>query len=319
MLRRVCLALALVFVTGAWAKFERPSENDRLIALGNLFEEPEVLRRLLKPDADFFPITPPRPGDWLTLHNEDGQSFDAYRDAGANRPDATRRVIYLLPLGDFPDDASPPLEDLRVFATAFFQLEVKLLPAYWPHDLEFEPRQNPHSGQRQLLTRSIMAWLQTRLPADAYCLLAVTMTDLYPQPSWNYVFGEASLSERVGVYSFARYDPVFFHEERGPHYREVILQRSCKVLAHETGHMFGLPHCIYFDCVMDGSNGLTETDAQTPHLCPVCLRKLHLAIGFDPVRRYEDLARFYHERKWFTEYDWIQRQLAKAAPQTRTP
>ncbi len=88
MLRWVCPALALCTATAAWAKFERPSENDRLAALGNLFEEPEVLRRLLKPDSDFLPITPPGPTDWLLLHNEAGESFDAYRDSTANRPDA---------------------------------------------------------------------------------------------------------------------------------------------------------------------------------------------------------------------------------------
>lgn len=31
------------------------------------------------------------------------------------------------------------------------------------------------------------------------------MSDIYPRPSWNYVFGLASLSEYVGVFSFARY------------------------------------------------------------------------------------------------------------------
>ena len=319
MLRWVCLALVLIATTAVWAKFDRPSENDRLAALGNLFEEPEVLRRLLKPDRDFLPITPPGPTDWLTLHNENGESFDAYRDSGANRPDATRRIIYLLPIGDFSDEASPPLDDLRAFAAAFFQLEVKVLPAYVPHDLEFEPRQNRHSGQRQVWTKGIMDFLKTRLPADAYCLLGLTMTDLYPQRSWNYVFGQASLAERVGVYSFARYDPEFFHEERGAHYRDAILQRSCKVLAHETAHMFGLPHCIYFDCVVNGSNGLTETDAQSPHLCPVCLRKLHFATGFDAVKRYEQLARFFHDRKLYEESDWTNRQLAKAAPPAARP
>ena len=314
----LCLLAVVLLGVNAFGRFERPSENDRLAALGNLFEEPEVLHRLLAPNDDFPPLSLPRPNDWLALHNEPGQSYDAYRDSGANRPDATRRIIYLLPLGEFPEESSPPLEDLRAYAAAFFQLEVKLLPAYWPHDLEFEPRQNPHGGQRQILTRSIMDYLKTRLPPDAYCLLGVTMTDLYPQRSWNYVFGEASLGDRVGVYSFARYDPVFFGEERGRLYRDLILQRSCKVLAHETAHMFGLPHCIYFDCVMNGSNGLTETDAQSPHLCPVCLRKLHFAIGFDAVKRYEDLARFYHDRKFFEEYDWIQHQLARAAPPTAT-
>jgi len=309
--RRWFPAIVLAATTCAWGAFERPSENERLRALGNLFEEPPSLRQLLTPNDDFPPIATPRPGDWLDEHPENGQTFEEYRDSGANRPDASRHIIYLLPIGDFPDDTSPPLADLRAYAAAFFQMEVKLLPAYATHDLEFEPRQNRHSGRRQVLTTSIMDFLQTRLPADACCLLGVTMTDLYPQASWNFVFGQASIDRRVGVYSFARYDPAFWKQERGKGYRDVILQRSCKVLVHETAHMFGLLHCTYYDCVVNGSNSMPETDAQPQHLCPVCLRKLHHALGFDAVKRYGELARFYGGQKWFEESDWVQRQLAR--------
>ena len=67
------------------------------------------------------------------------------------------------------------------------------------------------------------------------------MRDLYPNPSWNFVFGEASLDDRVGVFSFARYDPAFYGtatEDRSL----LVLRRSCKVLAHATKHMFGIQH-----------------------------------------------------------------------------
>jgi len=36
------------------------------------------------------------------------------------------------------------------------------------------------------------------------------MTDLYPRDSWNFVFGLASLRERIGVFSFARYEESFY-------------------------------------------------------------------------------------------------------------
>ena len=61
------------------------------------------------------------------------------------------------------------------------------------------------------------------------------MIDLYPQESWNYVFGQASLRDRVGVFSFARYDPAFFGGERAEGWQTLMLKRSCKVLAHEIG------------------------------------------------------------------------------------
>ena len=304
------LLLGLLLPAGLLA-FDPPSENERLAALGNRFELPASIRPLFTPDADFRPIPRPRGDDWLTWHTERGQTFDDYKAAEPNRPDATRRTIYLLPLGEFDGDAAPDLEALRAYAAAFFQLEARLLPLHDPHDLEFSPRKHRGTGRRQVRSTDILAYLKTRLPADAYCLIGVTMTDLYPEPSWNYVFGQASLAERVGIFSFARYDPAFFGEERGRNFRDLILQRSCKVLAHETAHMFGMGHCIYFDCLVNGSNSLAETDRQPQHLCPVCLRKLHEVTWLDPARRYRELGDFYRARQWFDDLDFVNRQLAR--------
>lgn len=294
--------------------FERPSENERLGAIGNLYEEPDFLRELFRPDDDFSPVPLPGHGDWLSYHREPGQTYDAYRGAEPKRPDATRHIIYLQPLGEFPADETPSLELLRDYAARFFQLEVRILPTYFPHDLEFDPRINEQTHKRQRLTRAILGWLHSRIPADGYCLLAVTMDDLYPDPDWNYVFGEASLEDQVGVYSFARYDPAFFNETSGASWQDKALQRAAKVLVHETGHIFGLYHCIYFDCVMNGSNSLEETDAQSPHLCPVCLRKLIYGARFDPVKRYRELKEYYRARRWFEEADWVERQLRRTPP-----
>jgi archaemetzincin len=45
--------------------------------------------------------------------------------------------------------------------------------------------------------------------------------------------------------------------------------------------MFGIQHCVFFNCLMNGSNHLDESDQRPLHLCPVCLRKLHHSIRFD--------------------------------------
>jgi archaemetzincin len=291
--------------------FEPPSVVDRAKALGPLDDESPVLQRLLTPDDDFAPIHAPRPGDWLAMHAERGQTFSGYCTVGFNRPSRTRHVIYLLPLGEFPADASPPLDELRAYAEAYFQLEVQILPAVPLDEKKFKPRTNEYSQKRQLLSTSILSFLQAQLPSDAYCLLGVTMEDLYPAPSWNFVFGQASLTERVGIYSFARYDPAFFGKNRPDDYRQLILKRSCNVLAHETTHMFGLNHCIFYECLVNGSNSLEEADSCPHHLCPICLRKLHFNVQFDPVTRYEELARFYRRHDWDEEARWTDRQLAK--------
>ena len=117
------------------------------------------------------------------------------------------------------------------------------------------------------------------------------------------------MRERVGVYSFARYDPAFYGQPRGPDYEKTLLRRSCKVLVHETAHMFGLQHCIYFRCVLNGSNHLAESDARPMHICPVDLHKLQHSIGFDVAKRYATLLQFYDKAGFDDERDWTRARL----------
>jgi archaemetzincin len=139
------------------------------------------------------------------------------------------------------------------------------------------------------------------------------MVDLYPDPAWNFVFGQASLRDRVGVYSFARYAPRFYGEALSPAGRSLVLRRSCKVLAHEASHMFGIRHCTFYLCLMNGSNHLAESDARPLHLCPVDLRKLHHSLGFDPVERYRRLLAFSESAGFADEAAWLRRRIALIA------
>jgi archaemetzincin len=281
----------------------------RRAAVGDLAGLPAALQRAFAPDPSAFDQIP-KPGshDWLAVHSESGQTFEQFKASRPNRPAQPRRTFYLQPLGAFTGERSPSIERLSEFASAFFALEVKAL-APVPLGRAFTTRRNPYTQHMQLWTGDVLEFLQGRLPADAFCLLAITMEDLYPEPSWNFVFGQASLRERVGVYSFARHDPLFYGEPRTGGEGVFLLRRSCKVLAHETGHMFGLAHCIHFHCLMNGSNHLAESDRRPLHLCPVCLRKLHWSVGFDPLGRYEALQGVNRALGFAEEAEWLSRRV----------
>lgn len=118
----------------------------------------------------------------------------------------------------------------------------------------------------------------------------------------------------VGIFSFARYGKDFyssryegkvkkaqrtsssdysiFDNYYNPEVTSILLRRSCKTLTHEIGHIFGLRHCQWLACLMQGSNHLEESDRRPLHLCPICLRKLQCAIGFSIVERYKALLRW---------------------------
>ena len=104
-------------------------------------------------------------------------------------------------------------------------------------------------------------------------------------------------------------DPAFYDDPRPPDVETLILQRSCRTLAHEIGHIFGMQHCIYFKCPVNGSNNLDESDSRPMQLCPVCLRKLHSTIGFDPVARDRRLIEIYKQLGFDSEAEWTKHRL----------
>ncbi len=291
--------------------FRPPSAAERLLALGPTGNLPEGLRRSFDPGDDFEPLPEPGPHDWLAHQPERGQTFQQFVESRPARPEPHRSVLYLQPLGEFRCGQAPPLDQLRRFASAFFMMNVQLLPPVDPASTRITQRRNRWTGRVQWLTGDLLELLRRRMPRDAFALIGVTMTDLYPDPAWNFVFGQAWVQERVGVYSFARYDPQFYGEERKPDWMRLLLRRSVKVLAHEVGHMCGLAHCIWYRCLMNGSNHLEEADARPLHLCPIDLRKLQFSLGFEPVQRYRRLLEYHRSVGFEDEVRWIERRLAR--------
>lgn len=272
------------------------------------------LRAAFTASKQFAPMPKPQPGDWLAEHKEDGQTFSDYLASKPNKPDGRRRVIYIVPIGELTRSGYPSVAQMLDYVGRYYQLPVKALPAIAELRVARQRRINRGTGKPQLLTHEIMRLLRRRLPDDAYCLIAVTQTDLYPEPSWNFVFGMASLSERVGVFSFARYHPSFHGgESAGAVPERQVTLRALKVLVHEIGHMFGMQHCVHYSCVMNGSNSMAESDSQPAHLCPVCLRKLHHARRFDPRARYQTLSEFYNRVGLAEQAAWTKKR-ADALP-----
>jgi archaemetzincin len=247
-----------------------------------------------EPVEDFEPLKAPEAGEWLAMFQEPGQTFEQFVRAKPNRPDGRRHKIYLQPLGEFPPGAGPSFDKLREFTEAFFQMDVVVRP---PLDLSgagITSRKNWPMGHQQLRTGDLLGFLRKRLPANE---------------RFNFVFGQASTRARVGVYSFARYDPLFYGEERPADWQKVVLLRSCKVLAHEASHMCGIHHCTFYRCLINGSNSMEETDQRPIDLCPVDLRKLHHSVGFDVIERYEDLRNFCEQEGFDEEAAWFRRRI----------
>jgi len=110
---------------------------------------------------------------------------------------------------------------------------------------------------------------------DAIGVISFTDVDLFTERLSNFCFGYG-IPSKGGVQSIARFMPRWTDEtyESEEMMRSWLLLRILKIATHEIGHMFGHMHCIYFNCLMMGTNGLWQTDQNPLYFCPICYRKL---------------------------------------------
>ena len=198
------------------------------------------------------------------------------------------------------------------------------------------PIRTRHSdmSDTQVNASDILANLKKHLPPDGFTIVGLTTRDLYAG-EFNFLFGLAGL--HAGVVSIHRLEPssptceLFLDNPnriaaaaRGLRCdSDLLLRHTMDTLTHEMGHTFGLKHCKYFSCVMQGFNSLEEAGRHAPDLCLVCLRKflwVSRAETAAHVRaRYERMLAFYERRPGFDRHAAAVRQVLSGAPAAAKP
>ena len=255
--------------------------------------------------------------------------------------------VYIVPIGDFDEKDSAFFSSLIEYTSIFLGLPVQALTkvnlnvedgkVYWVEDQkktssnrrtsqrmkrhQLTSRYNPDTEHLQVCVDSNLMQLRNLIPADAICMIGLTLLDLYGDESDLFVAGMAAGNERVAIFSLYRYDPCLsfstehwfqiVEDQKIPEKerRRITLQRGCKLLVHEICHLLGIDHCIFYDCCMNGSGHLSEDFRQPMHLCPVDLRKLHTLVGFDVLGRYRELLQYYKRHGFKEEEQWVQKRI----------
>jgi len=135
------------------------------------------------------------------------------------------------------------------------------------------------------MSEGVLPWLAGGLRSDSALTVALTLSPVIH--SGTQTVGASDWSKRVGVFSLQ--DVMSGAETLCP----VTLERAVKLVLHQVMHMLGLLHCCYFRCLMNGAANEEEADGRPPYLCAMCLRKLNLVTGMDPLQRYLQLAHFW--------------------------
>jgi archaemetzincin len=328
--------------------------------------------------------------DWLATVKEEGQGFENYVEFVTTRSgrfkdkqSPNRHTICLVPIvrkaegGTEWPECGPSLEELTRLTTLYFDRPVTILPSVtitvkstkvgvWQcsDSKQFSGkgkirlRAEADLGRCQMHVDPLLLELskmREQIPEHKehapFCLMGVTMMDLFSHDTDLFVAGMAAGESKVAVFSFHRYHPCikmdsmywqdygyvslpsdysYFNMPRDkrpictplPPSAEMMrknnseqktcsemLRRAGKLLVHELMHIYGIDHCIYYDCIMRGTGHLVEDFSAPMHLCPIDLRKMQFRLGFNVQGRYERLGALYGKWGLRDEQAWVQRRL----------
>lgn len=136
--------------------------------------------------------------------------------------------------------------------------------------------------------------------------------------------GDEESALRAAVRAFTAH-PSHDQRPRSPtHLATLWFSRLAKTASHELGHCFGMDHCVYFACIMQGTAGLSEDARQPPYLCPVDLAKVVYATGADVKERYgkllvvcEKWAEMEGGQMWAAWAAWLKVRLGEVTGSSR--
>jgi len=239
---------------------------------------------------------PHEPSSWDLVFPEHGQTFQEYLAVNPNVPRDRRRVLYVRQLGDLTPAQRRMMEITAEYLEQFYGLPTRIAPTLPIDHVPARARRfNQLLDTEQIQTGYLMDLLKRELPDDALAQIGLTASDLYPDEKMNFVFGQSTLRDRVGVWSL--------HWLGEPDQSEAefrtTLARTLKVASHETGHMFSIPHCTKHECIMNGALSLGEVDSHPFDACPECMAKICWATCSAPRDRYQRLASFFSRQPGF--------------------
>lgn len=127
-----------------------------------------------------------------------------------------------------------------------------------------------NAARRQYFLTTAFNKMLTAFPNREGFLLGIIGDDLY-KTSHNFIFGDASDSERIAIVSVHRLRPEFYNEKADD---VVLFARTLKECVHALGHAFGLKHCYNARCAMYYSHSVYDTDGKQNYFCDACDKRL---------------------------------------------
>jgi archaemetzincin len=176
--------------------------------------------------------------------------------------DGAKPIILFQPLA-FNDEFT--LERIKDSVEKVYNVTVSIQPnTSLPDTLFYKPR-NRYRAEK------IIHWLQMQMPDSARTIVGITSMDVSTTKGEIYDYGVMGLGYRPGracVVSTFRPSKTAINKQH-------LQQRLLKLVIHEMGHNFGLPHCNNEECFMVDAEGQMKLDKER-YLCTNCKNHLKL-------------------------------------------
>lgn len=171
-------------------------------------------------------------------------------------------IVVLQPLA-FNDLNSLVL--LKDSIAAFYHVTVEIAPVKnFPNNLFYKPR-NRYRADR------IIHWLRMNIPDSVRTIVGITSKDVSTTKGGVYDYGVMGL----GYYPGHACVVSTFRPAKTATTKQHLQQRLLRLVIHEMGHNFNLPHCPNEECFMVDAEGQMKLDKER-YLCGSCKKKLKI-------------------------------------------
>lgn len=178
------------------------------------------------------------------------------------KQEKARPVILLQPL-EFKDTIT--LQLIKDSVEKFYNVTVYIQPNIsFPNHIFYKPRQRYRADR-------IIHWLRINMPDSARAIAGITNKDVSTTKGEVYDYGVMGLGYRPGHACVVS----TFRPAKTAKNKQHLQQRLLKLVLHELGHNFNLPHCPDEACFMVDADGQMKLDKER-YLCTNCKNQLKL-------------------------------------------
>lgn len=166
------------------------------------------------------------------------------------------------PLGHVPREK---IEAVQAGITKLYKVPVTVLPEVKPPASAYVHERDRHDAD------DLLSFLYDHTDSRFTKVVGVIASDIGVDRDGERasgIMGIADLDDRTAVVSVHR-------QAYGQASERLQTERLIRLANHETGHLFGLPHCPHSRCLLQDANGAVATiDASTGQPCWRCRIKL---------------------------------------------